>query len=100
MNYAVARIKGRQFKVSEGDEILIDKLSEKKVEADVLLVVKDDKVKVGKPKVKGAKVSLKILGEEKAKKLHISTYKAKSRYRRKIGFRHQYTRLKVGKIVS
>ena len=100
--YAVIRLKGQQFKVEEGDEILVGKLAEKeKPEADVLLVANGKGVKVGKPTVSGAKVSLKILeAEEKGEKLHVMTYKAKSRYRRKIGFRPVYTRLLVQKITS
>ena len=97
--YAVIRIKGRQFKVTEGEEILIDKLSDKKPVAEVLLV-SNGKVKVGKPEVKGAKVTLKVLEDEKGEKLQVTTYKSKSRYRKKKGFRHQYTRIKVDKIVS
>lgn len=98
--YAVIRIKGQQFRVSEGDEILVGKLGEKeKPEADVLLVANGKGVKVGKPKVAGAKVTLKVLeAEERGKKLHVMTFRAKSRYRRKKGFRPVHTRLIVQKI--
>ena len=98
MDYAVVRIKGHQYKVSEGQEVLVDRITNGKVEADVLLVCKDGKVKVGKPTVKDAKITFKILGEEKGEKLDIYKYKAKSRYRRHLGFRPQYTRLLVQKI--
>lgn len=100
MDYAVIRIKGRQFKVSEGDEFLIEKLGEKeKPKAEVLLVVNKKSIKVGKPAVKGIKVDLKVVKkEEKGKKIHVQTFKAKSRYRRKKGFRPVFTRLKVKKI--
>lgn len=102
MKYAVIKIKGMQHKVSEGDEMLIGKLAEKeKPEAEILLVKTEKGVKVGKPVVKGAKVALKVLeAEEKGKKLHVQTYKAKSRSRRKIGFRPVYSRLQVGKITA
>jgi len=97
--YAVISLKGNQYKVSEGDEILVDKLGDEKPEADVLLVVDDEKVKVGKPIVKGVKVGLKVVeAEQKGKKLTILKYKAKSRYRRKMGFRPIYTKLQVQKI--
>lgn len=101
MSYAVIRIKGHQYKVSEGDELLVDKLGEKeKPEAEVLLVA-NKKKKIGNPTVKGAKVKLKVLErEEKGKKLHVRTFKAKARYRRKKGFRPVFTRLKVEKITS
>ena len=101
MKYAIIEIKGQQYKVSEGDEILVGKLGKEKPEAEVLLVKSDKTVKVGKPTVKGAKVALKVIkDEEKGKKLHVQTFKAKSRYRRKIGFRPVFTRLKVTKITS
>lgn len=100
MKYAVIRIKGQQFKVEEKDEILVGKLGEKeKPEAEVLLTVNNGSVKVGDPLVKGAKVTFKVIDpEEKGKKLHVITYKAKSRYRRKKGFRPVYSRLRVEKI--
>lgn len=96
--YAVLRIKGHQYKVSEGEEILVDKL-EGKPEAEVLLFVDESKVKVGKPVVKDVKVTLKVLKEmEKGEKIEVVKYKSKSRYRRHTGFRPQYTRLLVQKI--
>ncbi len=100
--YAVIKTKGQQFKVSVGDEILVGKLDEKeKPEIKVLLISNDGKVSVGKPTVKGATVKVKILEmEEKGKKLHIETFKAKSRYRKKKGFRPVNTRLKIEKITS
>jgi large subunit ribosomal protein L21 len=99
MKYAVVKIKGQQHKVSEGDEILVDKLGTDKPDVNVLLVVNEKDVKIGKPEVKGAKVKIKILeAEEKGKKLYVQTFKAKSRYRRKIGFRPIYSRLLIEKI--
>jgi large subunit ribosomal protein L21 len=98
--YAVVKIQGKQYKVREGDELLVDKLEkDQKPVFEVLLVVKDDKIQVGKPQVKGVKVKAKILSaEEKGKKLSILKFKAKSRYRRKYGFRPVYTRLLIENI--
>lgn len=100
MKYAVIRLQGHQYKVAEGEEILVDKLVDpKKVEAEVLLVSDGEKVSVGKPTVKGAKVSLKVVKEdEKGEKIHVRKYKAKSRYRKHTGFRASLTRLLVQKI--
>ncbi|RLC32939.1 50S ribosomal protein L21 [Candidatus Woesebacteria bacterium] len=99
MKYAIVKIKGQQHKVSEGDEILVDKLGTDKPDVKVLLVVNEKNVKIGKPEVKGVKVKIKILeAEEKGKKLYVQTFKAKSRYRRKIGFRPIYSRLLIEKI--
>jgi len=94
--YAVIKIKGHQYKVTEGQEILVDKLGKDKVEPEVLLVVNDDKIAVGKPVVTDAKIKIKIVKEEeKGEKIHVRKYKSKSRYRRHIGFRPKFTRLLV-----
>ncbi len=98
MKYVVIKLQGHQYQVSEGDEILVDKL-EGKAEAEVLLTVNDEKVTVGKPIVKDAKVVLKVIEPiVKGEKLYIRKYKAKSRYRRKTGFRPKYTKLLVQKV--
>ncbi len=98
--YAVVRIGGKQYKVSEGKEILVDKLTEpKKFEIETLLLVDGEKVKVGKPVIKDVKIKSKVVTElEKGKKLEIYKFKAKSRYKRHTGFRPQYTRLLIEKI--
>ena len=98
MKYAVIKYQGKQYKVSEGEEILVNKLSEG-AEPEVLLVVDEGKVKVGKPVLKEAKIKIKVLAEEeKGEKLHIYKFKAKSRYRRKTGFRPVYSRILIEKI--
>jgi len=98
MKYAVIKYQGHQYKVAEGQEILIDKLLDKS-EPEVLLVADDGKIKVGKPTLKEAKVKIKILAEEeKGEKLDIFKFKAKSRYRRKTGFRPRYSRILIEKI--
>ena len=99
MKYAVIKIKGQQHRVSEGDEILVGKLETDKPEVRVLLVADGKNVKVGKPEVKDAKIKIKVLEEEeKGKKLYVQTFKAKSRYRRKLGFRPTFSRLLIEKI--
>ena len=109
--YAVVRIGGKQYKVEEGREILVDKLTDpKKINVETLLVVDGDptspsglrgarKVQVGKPVLKDAKVTVKVVTDiEKGEKVEIYKFKAKSRYKRHTGFRPQYTRLLVEKI--
>lgn len=98
MKYAVIKFQGHQYKVSEGQELLVDKLVGQS-EPEVLLVADADKVTVGKPTLKDAKVKVKVVtGEEKGEKLHIFKFKAKSRYRRKTGFRPIYSRVLIEKI--
>lgn len=102
MKYVIFSDRGKQYKAQEGQELLLDRLENPngKLEInDVLLYIDGDAVKIGTPTVSGAKVICGIEGEERGKKLHIVTYKAKSRYRRKKGFRPIYTRVKVEKIV-
>src|SRR3990167_4752872 len=100
MKYAVVRIGGKQYKVFEGEEILVDKLADvQKIEPEVLLFTDDGKVRVGKPVLKDVKVKVKVLAEiEKGEKIEIYKFKAKSRYRRHAGFRPQYTKLLIEKI--
>ncbi len=97
--YAIVKIKGKQHVVAEGQEFLVDKLDSEKIEMDVLLVVDKGKFRLGKPHVKGAILKIKVINkEEKGKKIDIRKFKAKSRYRKRIGFRPVYTRLLVEKI--
>lgn len=97
--YAVIRLQGRQYKVSEGEELLVDKMNDLKLEPEVLLVADGDSVKVGKSAVKGASVKLKVVTEvEKGEKIEVYHFKAKSRYRKHTGFRPQYTRVLIEKI--
>lgn len=98
--YAVIRLQGQQFLVSEGQEILVGKLSDpKKVEAEVLLFAEGEKVKVGKPVLKDVSVKMKVVSElEKGEKVEVYHFKAKSRYRKHTGFRPQYSKLLIEKI--
>lgn len=102
--FVVADINGSQQKVSEDEEIVVDKIDGKKGQKltfdQVLLLVDRDKIKIGQPHVKGASVEAKILSQFKGKKIRVATYKAKSRYRRVLGFRPQLTRLKIEKVVN
>jgi len=79
----------------------VDKVKDlKAIDPEVLLFVDEDKAKVGKPVLKDVKVKTKVVTElEKGEKIEIYKFKAKSRYKRHTGFRPQYTRLLVEKIV-
>jgi large subunit ribosomal protein L21 len=98
MKFAVICVSGKQYKVVEGDIIEIGKTD--RTDCEVLLVVDGDKVEIGTPTVKEAKVQLEILEQFKGKKLDIFKFKAKSRYRRHTGFRARLTKVKVVKISS
>ena len=100
--YAIIKTGGKQYRVSEGDVITIEKLdvaAEGTVSFDeVVTVVKDGDVKVGIPLVDGAKVTGTVLEHGKAKKILVFKYKAKSNYRRRQGHRQPFTKVRIEKI--
>lgn len=102
MKYAVVRIGGSQYFVSEGDELVVDKLPSKEGErielTEILLLVDEKKVLIGEPVVEKSKISAKILKQFKGEKIRVSKFKAKTGYRRVTGFRPQLTLLKIEKI--
>ena len=102
MKYAVIAISGSQFKVEEKQKLTVDNLNlkegEKSVLDQILLTAEDDKIKVGTPTVKGAKVEFKVLKNYQGEKLKVFKYKSKSRYRKTMGFRPQLTEIQITKI--
>ena len=100
--YAVLTTGGKQYKVSEGDVIYVEKLNvevDSTVElTDVLAVSNGETLKVGTPVVEGAKVVAKVVAQGKAKKVTVFKYKRKKDYRRKNGHRQPYTKLVIEKI--
>lgn len=99
MKYAVIAISGTQYKVEENKIITVDKLDPTLKSTDqVLLTVNEDKIVLGTPTVKGASVDFEIVKNYQGDKIRVSTYKAKSRYRKTRGFRPQLTDIKITKI--
>lgn len=89
---------GKQYLVSENDEIFVEKLdveAGKQVEFDEVLYVDG---KVGEPFVKGAKVVAEVLKQGKNKKIKVFKYKSKKKYRKTQGHRQPYTKLVIKKI--
>ena len=70
------------------------------VELGEVLMIGGDQAQVGTPLVSGAKVLAKVLGETKGDKIIVFKYKNKKRYPRRTGHRQQYTRIKIGEIVT
>jgi large subunit ribosomal protein L21 len=97
--YAIIEEGGKQFKVTSGDTILIDREgpeNEKTIKFDrVLLVAGEGSPKVGLPTVANATVTADVLGEEKGEKIDIQKYKRRKGYHRKIGHRQRYLRVKI-----
>ncbi|MBS5971019.1 MAG: 50S ribosomal protein L21 [Finegoldia magna] len=99
--FAIIKTGGKQYKVSEGDVIKVEKIEAEagdKIEFDQVLMVAGDDVKVGSPVVEGAKVSAEVLNQKKDKKIVIFKFKAKKNYRKKKGHRQPYTLVKIEKI--
>ena len=97
--FAIIETGGKQYKVSEGDVIFIDKLA---VEADetvtfdkVLMADKDGNLTVGAPYVAGASVTATVVKNGKGKKIYVFKYKAKKNEKKKIGHRQPYTKVQI-----
>ena len=97
--YAVIQTGGKQYRVSEGDVLNVEKLAveagENVVFDKVLTVVNDGDVMIGKPVVEGAKVTAKVVEHGKAKKIFVFKYKAKANYRKRQGHRQPYTQVEI-----
>lgn len=99
MNYAVIKVGGKQYKVSEGMKVLVDKF-EKEPNLKVLLFSGEGKLLIGKPFLEKVKVSFKKESDVKGEKIDVFKYKGKSRYRKHTGFRAQYTPILIEKITA
>lgn len=96
--YAVITTGGKQYRVSEGDRLRVEKLPGDvgaKIEFDKVLMIGGEKVAVGAPMVKGAKVSAEIVAQDKDKKVIVFKFRRRKNYRRKNGHRQPFTELKI-----
>ncbi len=99
--YAVIKTGGKQYNVSEGDLLKVEKIDGavgETVELDQVLMVGGAEVKLGTPLVPGAKVKAQIVAQEKDKKILVFKSKRRKGYRKKYGHRQPITRLKVAAI--
>lgn len=99
--YAIIATGGKQYRVSEGDVIYIEKIDaqvDSTVSFDVLLMGNDGDVKIGTPIVEGVKVEGKVVGQIRGEKIVVYKYKSKKNYRRKQGHRQPYTKVEITKI--
>lgn len=94
LKYAICEISGKQYKVipNKAFEIDLQKELNKNIEANLLLLVEDGKLKLGKPFLK-EKLSLKFLENIKGKKIRVAKFHAKANYRKVKGFRPKLTRV-------
>ena len=99
--YAIIATGGKQYRVSEGDVIYIEKIDaqvDSTVSFDVLLVGNEGDVKIGTPVVEGVKAEGKVVGQIRGEKIIVFKYKSKKNYRRKQGHRQPYTKVEITKI--
>ena len=100
--YAIIKTGGKQYKVAEGDEVIVEKLEVAEGDSvtfdEVLAIVDGENVKIGQPKVEGAKVSGKVVKNGKGPKIRIFKFKHKTNYRRRQGHRQPFTKVKIEKI--
>lgn len=96
--YAVIKTGGKQYRVSEGQHLSVEKLPGQagdKVSLDQVLFVGGDAPKIGQPLVAGASVSAEIVGQTRGKKIVVFKFRRRKNYRRKTGHRQPYTELKI-----
>ena len=102
--YAVVKTGGKQYRVSPGDSIEVEKLPHEvgeQIELDnVLLVTGESGTQIGQPLVKDAKVKATVTRQARGRKVIIFKYRSSKRYRRKKGHRQHYTRLRIDEIVA
>ncbi|HOQ09337.1 MAG TPA: 50S ribosomal protein L21 [Syntrophomonadaceae bacterium] len=100
--YAIIQTGGKQYKVTEGSVLKVEKLNAQpgdRLTLDQVLMISDgDNVKVGNPVVPNAQVTAVVLEQGKEKKIVVFKYKRRKNYRRKQGHRQPYTKIKVEKI--
>lgn len=103
MAFAIIQTGGKQYRVSEGQAVYIEKIEgakagEKTVFSEVLMLDSGSETKIGAPFVSGASVEGMIEEEGKDDKVVVIKYKAKSRYFKKRGHRQPYLKVKISKI--
>ena len=101
--YAVIKTGGKQYRVTEGQKLRVEKLAGTagdKVTFGEVLLVGGDSPKVGQPLVKGASVAAEITGQGRGPKLVVFKFRRRKNYRRKAGHRQPYTELKITGITA
>ncbi|HSX14477.1 MAG TPA: 50S ribosomal protein L21 [Candidatus Saccharimonadales bacterium] len=97
---AVISTGGKQYLVSDNEVLEVEKVPAEtnKLELEPLLVIDGEKVHVGTPVVKGAKVTAEVMGEVKGDKIKVLKFKAKKREKTLTGHRQTYSQIKITKI--
>ena len=102
--FAIIRVGGKQYRVQDGTQLLVDRLASDEGTAfsgaEVLMLEDGDNVTVGAPVVAGATVAATVVRHSKGKKIRVFIYKAKKNDRRRIGARAHQTLLRIDSITA
>jgi large subunit ribosomal protein L21 len=102
--YAVVETGGKQYRVSEGDVIDVERLSaapgQRVTFERVLALVRDGDLQAGTPTVEGARVGAVVVAQRRGRKILVFKYKAKVNYRKRSGHRQELTRLRIERIAG
>ncbi|MBT3308685.1 MAG: 50S ribosomal protein L21 [Gammaproteobacteria bacterium] len=97
--YAVIKTGGKQYRVTEGETLRVEKLAVEEggdVEFDQVLMVADgDDIKIGAPLVDGGKVTATVIANARAKKVKIIKFRRRKHHRKQMGHRQSYTEIKI-----
>lgn len=96
--YAVIKTGGKQYRVTEGDRLRVEKLAGDvgaTLTFDEVLMLGGDKVSIGTPLVSGAKVTATIVAQDRDKKVIVFKFRRRKNYRRKRGHRQPFTEIKI-----
>ena len=100
--YAIIKTGGKQYKVAEGSEVIVEKLDAAEGDSvtfeEVLALDEGSGLKIGRPFVEGAKVTASVVKVGKGPKIRILKYRHKTNYRRRQGHRQPFTKVKIEKI--
>lgn len=98
---AVVKTGGKQYLVKEGDRLKIEKISANEGDSfdfDDVLLIADNGVKIGAPKIEDAKVTAKVLKQGRGRKVIVFHYRSKTRYKKKAGHRQHFTEVEIKEI--
>ncbi len=96
--FAIVETSGKQYRVSAGDTITVDRMSADEgatITLDRVLMIGGDAVKIGCPTVEGATITAKVVSHHKGPKVIAFKYRPTRRYRRRVGYRHSHTALEI-----
>ncbi|USE37295.1 50S ribosomal protein L21 [Endozoicomonas sp. SCSIO W0465] len=97
--YAVIRTGGKQYRVTEGEILKVEKLGNAAGESveinDVLLIANGEELKVGAPVVEGARVTAEVVSHGRGPKIKIIKFKRRKHHRKQMGHRQWFTELKI-----